>query len=360
MTACPASVRELFDPASGVAYLDTATYGLPPRPTVAALERALRDWQSGDARWIEDWDREGEACRKLFARLIGGDAAEIALVPTASAGIGLVAQSLPRGCEVVVPDDEFTSVLFPLLVAADRNGARIRRVAFDRLAEAIDPATHTVAFSLTRSQDGKTAALADIARAAREHGARLLIDATHAVPFVPIRPWLAEIDALVCHGYKHLLCPRGVGFLYLRRDRWDEIGPWFANWRTSDPLYGQSFGGTLADLAPDARRFDLSLAWHAWVGARPSLELLNEWQDRGILEEPKCLARRLASGLGLPPPSGSIVSLEVADADAAERSLAAMGVRCAARGGNIRLSTHVYNTEDDVERALEALARFVA
>lgn len=351
-------VRDLFDPAPGVAYLDAATYGLPPWPTVAALERALRDWQTGEAHWIEDWDRDGEICRELFARLIGGDAAEVALVPTASVGIGLVAQSLPPGSEVVVPDDEFTSVLFPLLVAADRNQVRLTRVAFDGLAEAIGPGTHTVAFSLTRSQDGETAALAEIVRAAREHGTRLLIDATHAVPFVPLQPWLGDVDALVCHGYKHLLCPRGVGFLYLRRDRWPEIAPWFANWRTSDPLYGHSFGGTLADLAADARRFDVSLAWHAWVGARPSLELLVDWQEAGMLEEPKRLARRLATGLGLPEPSASIVSLRVADADAAEQALAEMGVRCAARGGNIRLSPHVYNTDDEIDRALEALAGF--
>lgn len=330
---------------------------MPPRPTVAALERALRDWQSGEADWVADWDREGEACRELFARLIGGNAAEVALVPTASVGIGLIAQALPEGCEVIVPDDEFTSVLFPLLVAADWHRVQVRRMPFHSLAEAVRPETHTVAFSLTRSQDGETAALAEIVRAAREHGTRLLIDATHAVPFVPLQPWLADIDALVCHGYKHLLCPRGVGFLYLRRDCWPEIAPWFANWRTSDPLYGHSFGGTLADLAPDARRFDVSLAWHAWVGARPSLELLVDWQAEGILDEAKRLARRLAAGLGLPEPSASIVSLRVADAEAAERSLAALGVRCAARGGNIRLSPHVYNTDEDIERALEVLAR---
>jgi selenocysteine lyase/cysteine desulfurase len=352
-------VRELFAPAPGLVYLDAATYGLPPRPTVAALERALRRWQRGEADWIEEWDREGEVCRELFARLIGGDAREVALIPSASVGIGLIAQALPEGSEVVVPDDEFTSVLYPLLVAVEKHGIRLRRVPFERLSEAIGPQTHTVAFSLTRSQDGETAALGEIVPAAQEHGARLLIDATHAIPFVPLQPWLAQIDALVCHGYKHLLCPRGVGFLSLRRDRWDEIAPWLANWRTGEPLYGTSYGGTIADLAPDARRFDVSLAWHAWAGARPSLELLVAWQEEGALEEVKRLARRLADGLGRPEPSASIVSLRVADADAAERALADQGVRCATRGGHIRLSPHVYNTDEDVDRALAALAAFV-
>jgi selenocysteine lyase/cysteine desulfurase len=195
--------------------------------------------------------------------------------------------------------------------------------------------------------------------AARQHGVQIVIDATHAIPFVPMQPWLAEIDYLVCHGYKHLLCPRGVAFLHVRKDHWGELLPWFANWRTSDPLYGHSYGGGLDDLAGDAGRFDVSLAWHAWVGAEPSLALLVEWQECGVLEEVHVLARRLAAGLGRPAPTASIVSVQVENAVAAERALAEMDVRCAARGGHIRLSPHVYNTEADIDRAVEALARFL-
>jgi selenocysteine lyase/cysteine desulfurase len=145
----------------------------------------------------------------------------------------------------------------------------------------------------------------------------------------------------------------------VREDRWNDLRPWLANWHGGEPLYTRSYGGTLDELARDARRFDVSLAWHAWAGAEPSLSLLVEWQVRGFLEDVNLLANRLASGLGLEKPSASIVSLRVQDAEAAEIALAAMGVRCAARGGNIRLSPHVYNTDADVDRAIEALASLV-
>lgn len=359
MTAGLAEARAQFAPVPGLVYLDAATYGLPPRATVDALEAVLRRWQSGEADWREEWDREGEVCRGLFATLVGGQAEEIALIPTASAGIGMVAAALPEGSEVVVPDDEFTSVLYPLLVAEERRGIRLRRVAFEQLADTIGPQTDLVAFSLTRSQDGASATMDEIVAAAGQHGAQLLVDATHAVPFLPVQPWLAAIDYLVCHGYKHLLCPRGVAFLHVREDHWPEIPPWFANWRSGEPVYFRNYGGTLADLAPDARRFDISLAWQAWAGARPSLALLLEWQANGVLDEVHRLARRLAAGLGRPAPSASIVSLEVRNAEAAEASLAELGVRCAARGGNIRLSPHVYNTDADVDRAIAALAPFL-
>jgi selenocysteine lyase/cysteine desulfurase len=351
----PPDVRDLFAPAPGVAYLDAATYGLPPRPTVEALERALRRWQDGSADWIEEWDREGERCRELFAALIGAAVAEIALVPTVSVGVGTIAAGLPAGTEVLAPEGEFTSVLYPLLVAREARGIAVREAPFAALAEAIRPGTGLVAFSLTQSQSGRTADLAAICAAAKRHDARVLVDATHAIPFVPVAPQIAEIDYLACHGYKHLLCPRGVAFLYLRRDHWEETQPILANWRTTDPLYGSPYGGPLLHRG-DASRFDVSLAWHAWAGARPSLELIVQWQRAGVLAGVLDLSARLAAGLGLDPPTSSIVCLSVPDAEAAEAALTRAGVRCAARGGNLRLSPHVYNTLDEIDRAVAAIA----
>ena len=64
-----------------------------------------------------------------------------------------------------------------------------------------------------------------------------------------------------------------------------------ANWRAAAPQV--SFGGEYEDLAPDARRFDVSLAWHAWVGAEQSLALLLDWQAAGALDDVRELARQL-------------------------------------------------------------------
>src|SRR4051794_19920885 len=101
-----ASVRDLFSPAPGLAYLDAATYGLPPKPTVGALDRALRRWQDGTADWIAEWDREGDVCRNLFAEIIGASPDEIALIPTVSVGVGMIAAALPGNTKAVVPEGE--------------------------------------------------------------------------------------------------------------------------------------------------------------------------------------------------------------------------------------------------------------
>src|SRR2546423_10800759 len=105
-------LRALFDPAPGSIYLDAATYGLPPRPTTELMHRALEQWQAGTADWVADWDQRGELCRTHFASLIGATSDEIALMPAASVGVGTVATSLQSTDEVLVADDEFSSLLF--------------------------------------------------------------------------------------------------------------------------------------------------------------------------------------------------------------------------------------------------------
>jgi selenocysteine lyase/cysteine desulfurase len=263
---------------------------------------------------------------------------------------------LGPGDEVVVPADEFTSSLFPILVAKER-GAVVREVAFEALADSIGRATTLVAFSLVQMQTGKLADLEAITAAAGRHGARIMIDATQAIPFVPLEGVIDRIDYLVCSGYKHLLSPRGTAYLYVRRDHWDEVEPRNANWRAADLPYGRYFGGPLT-LAPDARRFDVSRAWFPWVGATTSLGLLTEWQASGAFDAVRGLASGLADRLGVPWYGGSLVCAPLEDGEAAREACQAAGVKASVRGTAVRFAVHVYNTEADLDRAAEAIAPF--
>jgi hypothetical protein len=204
-----ASIRALFKSAPGTIYLDTATYGLPPQPTVDALNEAIAAWQAGSASWRVDWDEPADECRASFASLVGAKESEVARIPAAAVGMGLVAASLKSGDEVVVPDDEFTSTLFPILVA-ERRGVLVRQVPFADLAEAIRDGTKLVAASLVQMQTGKMVDLDAILGRATDVGARVALDATQGVPFVPLDDVIGRVDYLVCAAYKHLLCPRGV------------------------------------------------------------------------------------------------------------------------------------------------------
>jgi selenocysteine lyase/cysteine desulfurase len=347
------SIRALFSPAPGVTFLDSATYGLPPAPAIRVLREALDAWTAGTANWIEDWDKVGERGRAAFAKLIGVEPSRVALLPATSVGVGVVAAGLTSADDVVVPNDEFTSVLFPLLVARDR-GVRVREVPLEGLVDAITPGTTLVACTLVQMQTGRTVPIRAIVERAGEVGARVLIDATQGIPFVPLGDLVDRIDYLVCSGYKHLLSPRGTAFMAVRADQIGQLAPILANWRAADQPYGRFFGGPLT-LAPNAAMYDVSLAWHAWLGAAESLELLVRWQAEGALDEPMRLARDLATGLGLPWGGSSLVCAPIENGEQARAALGAAGIRASFRGTGIRLSTHVYNDDADIARAVEAL-----
>lgn len=346
---------DLFRPADGLAYLDTATYGLPPVPTIAALREALTAWESGTARWIDDWDVVAEDARERFADVVGVAARNVALVPAASVGVGTVAAGLRPGSRILVAENEFTSLLFPLLVA-EQQGATVVEVPVDELSERIAPDTDLVAFSLVGMQNGRVAPAGAIVAAARENETRVLIDATHGIPFVD--PHAVDADFVVCAAYKHLLCPRGTAFLTVREDRIDELIPWNANWRAADDPYGRYVGGPLT-LAESAARFDPSLAWHPWIGAAVSLGLIDEWRRAGLLAGVRDRTAELATGLGLTPTGSSIVAVPVADMADARTALERAGIKAGVHTSAVRLSCHVYTTADDVARAVEALAPLV-
>jgi len=243
------------------------------------MQCALDQWTDGTGRWVDDWDRPSDAARGHFAELIGATAAGIALIPSVSVGTGMIASALTPQDVVVVPEDEHTSDLFPLLVA-ERRGVSVRQVPFEALPGAIDAATTWVVTSVVQMQTGRVADLATIGERARSVGAHVLADSTHATPFVDIDVERDGIDVLVCHAYKHLLGARGCGFLYVRSTILDAFEPAHANWRGADDPWTTFFGGPLR-LAADASRFDVSLAWLPWVATTESVRLAAEWRRSG-------------------------------------------------------------------------------
>lgn len=354
------AVRALFGELAWRSYLDTASYGLPPLATIAALERALQAWQNGTANWRRDWDLAGNDCRLLASGLIGAPTNEISLLPSVSAGVASIAASLRPGDEVLVPDDEFRSVLFPLLVAEQKRGVRIRRVPFGRLADSVQATTTLVATSHVRSNGGGLQDLEAVASAAREYGAQVLVDATHSAGVLQIDSVGLGLHYVVAAAYKHLLCPRGVAFMRISPDCWSTIDPWGANWRSAASPYESYYGGTLEMLAPDAARFDLSLAWHAWVGARESLKALTRTDARERERYCVGLATAAADALGVQPTGSSILAVPIrTTAERAREALEAAGIAVGFPAGQARLSFHIYNSVDDVSHACSALERII-
>ncbi|SEH01283.1 Selenocysteine lyase/Cysteine desulfurase [Nonomuraea solani] len=334
-----ATAAKLWDAAPG--WLNTASYGLPPRPAFEELQAVLTEWRHGSSDW-KPWDASVGRSRAAFARLIGAPVADVSVGASLSQIMSTVATALPPRGKVVVPEIEFTSNLFPWAVAAD-----VRTVPADRVAEAIDGDTAAVAFSLVQSATGYVAPLQDIVAAAREHGALVIADGSQACGWLPVG--VEGVDVLACAAYKWLMAPRGAAFGYLSPRVRERMRPLAANWYAGADEGGSYYGPPLR-LADDARAFDLSPAWFCYVGAAPALELLGEIGVERIREHNVALANRFRAGLGLEPSDTAIVSV-----DAPGERLEAAGIRAAVRAGRVRASFHIYTTTDDVDRALDVL-----
>jgi selenocysteine lyase/cysteine desulfurase len=327
-------------------YLNTATYGLPPKASLDALDVAIDEWRHGRTGF-DGWDRFTGRARASFARMHGVPEERVAIGPQVSVLVADVAATLPRGARVLVPEGEFTSAFFPLLVA----GHGVRYAPLERIAEAVEPGDDLVALSAVQSSDGRVADLGAVAAAAAQHGVRTLVDATQASGWLPLRA--DDYDVLIAGGYKWLLNPRGTAFMTMREALVEEIVPLAAGWYAGEVPMETLYGGPLR-LARSARRLDVSPAWLSWIGAAPALELIEDVGVEAIHAHDLRLANAFREGLGMPPGDSAIVSLDLDPQ--AEQRLRAAGIMCAGRGGRLRFSFHLYSTERDVELALAAVA----
>lgn len=357
--------RAQFPALTQTVYLNTASAAPGAAPVVAALREALDDWERGTFS-SRAWDAIGQTTRTLFARLIRAPQSTIALIGSASEGAATVAASLPPG-RVVVGEREFRSNLFPWLALAERGFEVVTVPANDgvvptaAIVDAIDPRTVLVAVSAVQFANGYRVFLEPIAERVRAVGAVFFVDATQALGALTIDVTTLQPDALVAHGYKWLLAPRGACWMYAAPTVLPRLRPLAPSWRSAVDPYAQLSGGPY-DLPSDARKLDLSPAWLSFLGARAALELLLSIPPEAI--EARCLDLAAqfcagASALGLPlapreAPS-HLIGLLVPNPEALRDALAARGVQVGARGRYLRLGFHAFNDESDVDRALTAL-----
>lgn len=273
---------------------------------------------------------------------------DVAVGTQVSAFVGLVALSLEPGTRVVCAEEDFTSLLFPLL-AQEPRGVRVDLVPLEELAASVGDDAGLVAVSAVQSADGRVADLDAVVDAARAARAMTLIDATQACGWLPLDA--TRFDYLVCGTYKWLLGPRGCTLMAVRPSAADRLTPHLAGWFAAETQRA-SYGGPLR-LAGGARRFDVSPAWFSWVAQVPALELLMSVGVDAIHDHDVALANRFRAGLGLEESDSAIVAIP--EPPGAADRLAAAGVQYANVGGLARFSFHLYTVEEHVDRALSAL-----
>jgi selenocysteine lyase/cysteine desulfurase len=337
-----------------------------------ALDRRAAPWSIRP----EDWFDEVERLRGLFARLAGAGPDGVAIVPATSYGLAVAAHNVEaaEGDRVVLLADDFPSNVHTWRAWAGRGGAEVltveRRAGEDlttALLGALDEPVRVVSVPTVHWIDGSVVDLERVAVRARDVGAILAVDATQSLGAMPLDLDTVRPDYLVAAGYKWLLGPLGVSYLYVSPQQRDGR-PLEENWanragaeRFDDPT------AEAGEYRPGARRFDAGqrgnfvlvpmavaaleqlLAWGvdeiAAVLGPITARIEEEARSRGL--DPVAADLRGPHMLGIRLPSERTTGL-------AER-LDAQNVYGEVIGSVMRVSPHLHVMESDLERLFAAL-----
>jgi selenocysteine lyase/cysteine desulfurase len=339
-----------------------------------ALDRRSAPWTIRPADWFDEVER----LRALFARLSGADADGVAVVPATSYGLAVAARNVTAtaGDRVALLAGDFPSNLHTWHAWARRGGAEVLTVERHEgrswtaaLLDALDEPVRVVSVPAVHWIDGAAVDLEQVGARARDLGAVFVVDATQALGAVPLDVAAARPDYLVAAGYKWLLGPLGVSYLYVAAEHRDGQ-PLEENWANragaedfEDPR------SSAAGYRAGARRFDVGQRSNFVLVpmATAALEQLLDWGVEGIaaaLEPVTDGIEREAAARGLEPLPAELrgphmlgIALPAGLATGAGERLAAEGVHVEVLGSVLRVSPHLHVTDHDVERLLGALDR---
>jgi selenocysteine lyase/cysteine desulfurase len=370
------SQRDLFEIPEDIAYLNCAYMSPQLRPAREAGERAVsrksRPWEITP----DDFFEEAEEVRALFARLVGGDADGVAIIPSVSYGISVAAANVPvrEGEKIIILEDQFPSNVYAWRELAERSRAKL--VTLPRpedldwcraLLEEIDTDTAVVAVPNCHWTDGSLVDLARVGERVREVGAALVVDAIQSLGAYPFDVSEVRPDFLVASSYKWLLGPYGVGFMYVGEE-YREGKPIEHNW--INRRGSQDFSGLVSyqdAFQPGARRYDVGERSNFALLpiASEALRQLLDWGVENVSESIGTLTDLIeekAGGLSIVTipkerRARHLIGLMLGP-DAPEdlaRRLTAHNIFVSVRGESVRVSPHLYNTERDVDHLFEVL-----
>jgi selenocysteine lyase/cysteine desulfurase len=368
--------RQQFDLPGDITYLNCAYMGpLSHRVLtagVSGLSRKSHPWKISP----EDFFTEVELARDLFARVVGGDAEGVALLPSVSYGIATAARNLPvpQNSEIVVLAEQFPSNIYVWRDLAHRSNATLRTVARPtdgnwtrEVLTVLSPKTSIAALPHCHWTDGTLLDLEKIGDKLRHVGARLVIDGCQSVGALPVDVETVRPDFLVTGSYKWLLGPYSHGFMWVAPE-WRAGETLEQNWiaRANSQDFAALVNYT-EQYAPGARRFDVGEVSN--FGLLPAtiaaLQQCLEWGVSEIQQTLRNLTDAIANhaqelGLGVASPenrSGHLIGLRLAgrDPQALAAALANAQVYVSVRGDSVRVSPHVYNDIEDVQRFVDVL-----
>ena len=380
-------LKDDFPLTKGRIYFDTAVMGACPASTLAVMEEYIRDmtgrfrgevdWGSGGERWTE----RRMNSKRLFAELLGASADEVCFVPNASTGVNTVLSMLPfrRGTNIVTTDLAFPMCAVAALKQRER-GARVRFIRSRRgvvtpeqFEKAVNDKTVAVMVDQPSWFNGFLLDLMAISETCHSHGARLVVDATQSVGSLVWDAPRWGVDFLTVSTYKWLLSGhynQAAGFLYIAKRLVDEYQPAYVGGQTitaEESRVNTEDAFTLYDYKPRKGVGRLEIyprSEAAYVAVENSMRVLLSHGRRSVERQIRDVDNRLVELLtkhrfSLQTPKEEerriYINVKVPDFKAVGEKLYQRGVVVSPRIGGLRVSPHLYNTEEEAEGFVKIL-----
>jgi cysteine desulfurase / selenocysteine lyase len=369
-------LRALFPITERAIYVNHAAVSPPPLPSIQAVASQLHDVADNGSVNYRKWLAVKNEARQLLANLLGAQAEQVAFVRNTSDGLSTAANGLTwcPGDNIVTVRNEFPSNVYPWLRIRDSLGIELRicddndgQLDLDELCDLIDNNTKVVTISHVQYASGYRSDLERLGRVARRHDALLVVDVIQSLGVIPlnVEDELIDVAAAACH--KWLLCPEGIGVLYLSDRARERIQPTLVGWTSvPNPEDYNNFeqGWNRGTLAWETGTAPTSLMY----GLRSSLNLLTETgieRIQSYLEELsdhlcdrlKRSAYEIASSREKSEKS-QIVRIRNRNGIGAMslfQHLRERKIITAPRGNGLRISPHFYNTAKEIDELVNCL-----
>lgn len=367
------SVRSEFPALENWTFLNTATFGQLPQRATEAMARHLRH-RDETACWdFLDWFDDADRIRNSVARLIHSTPKDIAFIPNASSALGTLMNGMTwrAGDQVVTLADEFPNNIYAPAVL-ERAGVERLEVTWDGFFKAISHRTRLVVLSTVNYTNGFRPPLDEVTEFVRKREIPLYVDGTQSVGALRFDVSKLQPSMLAVNAYKWLLGPTGSGFVYVHPECRKRLAPAVIGWRShKDWRRVDNLHHGAPEFVDAAEKYEGGmLGFPALYGMAASVDMMLEIGPEAIEQRVTELAEKLRARLRElgakllfdehPHYDSPIVAARFPGKDASElaRALKERRVLVSVRHGNLRISTHFYNSDldlDALQQGLESL-----
>jgi len=370
-----------FPSAGSFVYLNAANVGL----MYSEAEKVIKEWYKDLAyNGSNNFDENAEESvfKKLHiaaAALINSEPDDIAAGSSTTELLCSLAWAVSPTKEqnVVSTENVFPSTIYPWQRVARATGCEIRMakeknnfINIDDIIALIDKNTAAVSISHVEYANGQIYNLELLADAVHTHNALLIVDATQSAGAIPIDIKAFNVDVLISGAYKWLCGPFGAAFMYLTPYLQEKLDPGLVGFRSHENMW--DLNAMRMNYVSTAAKFEYStMAFGCALGLSESIDFIHKTGVETIFQHNKMLSDRLIEGMlgigaRITSPLNendrtSIVRAHVKSVDTYQlkNGLQNADVFVSTRGNSIRFSPHLYNTLDDIDRAINEIKKWI-